>query len=145
MPNVRCPRPARLALGAILGSLVFAGMPGAFAQEIIDTPRGPGLLIYGNYCGPGNRGPAFAPIDALDLACKHHDMCWPEDQGALPACSCNERLHVEAGRVARDPRMPAKTRDTAKFISDLATAIPCQTAAAPGIVVPGAPRRPAIR
>lgn len=143
MPNLRSPILHRLALGAVLCSLAWA--QGAGAQELIETPHGPGFLIYGNYCGPGNRGPAYAPIDALDLACKHHDMCWPEDQTVLPACSCNARLHAEAGRVARDPRTPAKTRETAQFISDFATAIPCDPAAAPGHIVPGAARSRVIR
>lgn len=30
--------------------------------------------IYGNYCGPGNKG--GEPIDAIDHACKNHDMCY---------------------------------------------------------------------
>lgn len=145
MPNLRPPIQDPITLGALLGALLLAWMPGASAQEIVATPRGPGFLIYGNYCGPGNRGPAYAPIDALDLACKHHDMCWPEDQAALPACSCNERLHVEAGRVAHDPRTPPRTRETAQFISDFATVIPCDPAAAPRRHGIAAPRRPAIR
>ncbi len=124
MPNLRT-RLSRLAVLLALAS------PGAAAQELIQTPRGPGLLIYGNYCGPGNRGPAYRPIDALDTACMHHDACWPEDAAMLPACSCNERLHIEAGRVARDPHAPEKTRETAKFISDFATAIPCEPGALP--------------
>ena len=119
MPNLRT-RFSSLAVLLVLGS------PGAVAQELIQTPRGPGLLIYGNYCGPGNRGPAYRPIDALDTACMHHDACWPDDPAMLPACSCNERLHVEAGRVAHDPRAPEKTRETAQFIADFASALPCE-------------------
>ena len=119
MSNLR----TRLSCLAVLAIL---GAPAAGAQELIQTPRGPGLLIHGNYCGPGNRGPAFKPIDALDAACMHHDACWPADPTMLPACSCNERLHVEAGRVARDPRTPAETRQTARFIADVATAMPCE-------------------
>ncbi|WP_313901562.1 hypothetical protein [Methylobacterium sp. J-076] len=87
-------------------------------------------MIYGNYCGPGNRGPAHRPIDALDLACAHHDACWPSDPATLPACTCNARLHAEAGRVARDPRTPDRTRQTAQFIADFASAIPCDEDAA---------------
>lgn len=119
MPNLR----TRLSCLAVLSVLVA---PAAGAQELIRTPRGPGFLIYGNYCGPGNRGPAFRPIDALDTACMHHDACWPADPAVLPACSCNDRLHVEAGRVARDPRAPEKTREIARFIADLASALPCE-------------------
>jgi len=114
-----------------LGLTVFT----ATAQEIVPPgPSGPGgFLIHGNFCGPGNRGPGYPPIDALDRACAHHDACWPDSaSGLLPACACNRRLQVEAGLVARDPRTPAETRQTARFISDFATALPCEEASAHG-------------
>ena len=114
---------ALLTLGLTVGA--------AAAQEIV--PSGPSsrgaLLIHGNFCGPGNRGPGYAPIDALDLACAHHDACWPDPAlGLLPACACNRRLEVEAGLVARDPWSPVETRQTARFIADFATALPCADA-----------------
>ncbi|MCJ2087837.1 hypothetical protein MKK88_17880 [Methylobacterium sp. E-005] len=101
----------------------------ASAQEIIPPgPTGRGaVLIYGNFCGPGNRGPGYRPIDALDRACAHHDLCSADMMsGNLTACACNHRLEVEAGMVARDPRAPAHTRETAQFIADFAAALPCQ-------------------
>lgn len=99
------------------------------AQEIIPPgPNGRGaILIYGNFCGPGNRGPGYRPIDALDLACAHHDACSAEPaSGILTRCACHRRLQTEAGAVARDWRAPARTRQTAQFISDVAAALPCQ-------------------
>lgn len=121
------------SLTAIATALLTLGLVAATAQEIV--PPGPSsrgaLLIYGNFCGPGNRGPGYAPIDALDLACAHHDSCWPDSAlGLLPACSCNRRLQIEAGVVARDPRAPVETRQTARFIADFATALPCADASA---------------
>ncbi|MEL6062503.1 MULTISPECIES: hypothetical protein [unclassified Methylobacterium] len=110
-----------------LGLTAFAGT--AQAQEIIPPgPNGRGaVLIYGNFCGPGNRGPGYKPIDALDRACAHHDACSTDPlSGTLTACACNRRLEVEAGVVARDPRAPAHTRETAQFIADFAAALPCQ-------------------
>jgi hypothetical protein len=103
----------------------------ASAQEIVrpgPSGRG-GLLIYGNFCGPGNRGPGYPPIDALDRACAHHDACWPEpNSGLMPSCACNRRLEVEAGQIARDPRARLETRQAAQFIADFATALPCAEA-----------------
>ena len=99
------------------------------AQEVIPPgPTGRGaVLIYGNFCGPGNRGPGYAPIDALDRACAHHDVCSADLlSSTLTACACNRRLEREAGVVARDPRAPAHTRETARFIADFAAALPCQ-------------------
>ena len=118
-------RDGPFAIGLVTGA--------ATAQEIVPPgPSGRGaLLIHGNFCGPGNRGPAYAPIDALDRACAHHDACWPEtSSGRLPTCGCNRRLEVEAGLVARDPYTPIETRETARFIADFATALPCETASA---------------
>lgn len=122
MPNVRL----RVSRCLLVGAALLLGASGALSQELIQTPRGPGVLIYGNYCGPGNRGPAFKPIDKLDEACMHHDACWPKNPARMPACSCNDRLRVEAAQVARSPHAPGKTRDMAQFISDLAGALPCE-------------------
>jgi hypothetical protein len=112
---------ALLALGLVTGA--------AQAQEIIlPGPRTRGaILIYGNFCGPGSRGPGYKPIDPLDRACAHHDACSTDPaSGVLTTCACNRNLQVEAGRVARDPRAPARTRQTAQFIANFATALPCR-------------------
>jgi len=122
------PRPKAVAT-ALFALALAAGA--ASAQEIVPPgPSGRGaLLIYGNFCGPGNRGPGYPPIDALDRACAHHDACWPDpDSGLMPSCACNRRLEVEAGQVARDPRARAETRQAAQFIADFATALPCAEA-----------------
>ncbi len=129
-------------LSVLLAAFAVPSM--VFAQQVIETPRGPGMLIYGNYCGPGNRGPGFGPIDALDQACAHHDACWPTAPGVLPSCACNARLHREAGAVARSPATNPKTRQMAQFISDFADAIPCDDGSLRGVALP-APRLPAAR
>ena len=124
MIEILSSRPAALALGCALGAAAILPLR---AQELprIDPQRG-AFLIHGNFCGPGNRGPGHPPIDALDLACAHHDACTPPIQsGRLPRCSCHERLSAEAGLVARDPRTPASLRETARFIADGALALPC--------------------
>jgi hypothetical protein len=122
--------PSLTIVATLLPALALLACPvSAQAQEIIPPgPSGRGaVLIYGNFCGPGNRGPGYKPIDALDLACAHHDDCSMDPaSGILTSCACNRRLEVEAGAVARDPRTPAQTRQTAQFISDFATALPCQ-------------------
>ncbi|MCJ2137796.1 hypothetical protein MKK69_27765 [Methylobacterium sp. J-026] len=120
------PHAAAAAL-LVLGLVACAAT--AWAQEIIPPgPSGRGaVLIYGNFCGPGNRGPGYKPIDALDRACAHHDACSADPlSGTLTHCACNRRLEAEAGAVARDRRAPAQTRETAQFIADFATALPCQ-------------------
>lgn len=115
---------SRLVLGCAVAAAAILPLR---AQELPRfDPARRALLIHGNFCGPGNRGPGHPPIDALDRACAHHDACSaPFDSGRLPRCSCHDRLHAEAGLVARDPRTPASVRQTAQFISDGALALPC--------------------
>lgn len=76
--------------------------PGPLKGVVKELRRGP-LLIYGNYCGIGNR-PGAPPVDALDEACMRHDAC--TKTGKLPSCACDDRLRVEATLVAKDPRTP---------------------------------------
>ncbi|SDN59172.1 hypothetical protein SAMN05216360_109219 [Methylobacterium phyllostachyos] len=103
----------------------------ASAQALEVIPPGPAgrgaVLIYGNFCGPGNRGPGYRPIDALDRACARHDACSADPlSGIVTTCACNRRLEVEASAVARNPHAPAHTRETARFIADFITRLPCQ-------------------
>lgn len=121
-----------LRLHVVATTLLVLGLTAfASAQSLEVLPPGPtgrgAVLIYGNFCGPGNRGPGYKPIDALDRACAHHDACSADlSSGLLTTCTCNRRLEVEAGAVSRDPRAPAHTRETAQFIADFAAALPCE-------------------
>ena len=111
-------------------ALVASCVLPAGAQTLPDAKQvfGPlmhGALVYhGNYCGPGQRGHHRRPVDALDLACEHHDMCTPSF--GLPACACNARLHAEASAVARDPSQSFDEREAADFTAEGALAIPCK-------------------
>ncbi len=42
----------------------------------------------------------------------------------MASCACNDRLHLEADRVARNPRMPQKTREDRALHLGFATALP---------------------
>lgn len=123
------------------------------ARVYIPTPRDPknmdpttnGLtLIHGNYCGVGQR--PGGPIDALDVACMHHDACTPT--GRLPTCDCNARLRDEAAAVARDPRQPTELQSMASMVAAAATVMLCKpltsTASAPPPAPPPA-SIPAVR
>jgi hypothetical protein len=118
------------------------------ARVEIPTPRDPknldpttnGLtLIHGNYCGVGSR--PGGPIDALDVACMHHDACTPT--GRLPTCECNARLRDEAAAVARDPRQPVELQSMASMVASAAVVMLCKpltsTVAAPPPSAPPAP------
>lgn len=111
-------------LGAGTAQAQVPGQP--FGGGVPDLKHG-ALLFHGNYCGPGSRGPGRPAVDALDLACMHHDRCSPGfDSGRLPACSCNQRLQTEAAAVASDPAQPDDLRELAQTVSAGATLLPCQ-------------------
>jgi hypothetical protein len=87
-------------------------------------------LIHGNYCGVGSR--PGAPIDALDVACMHHDACTPT--GGIPTCDCNARLRDEAAAVAQDPRQALELQSLASLTAAAAAVMICKpmtSAAAP--------------
>lgn len=97
----------------------------------------PKMLIYGNYCGPGNNAPR-PPIDALDAACARHDACTPN--GAMPPPACNARLEREADAIARDLRQPPDLRAMAGLVAAGATML--QATNRPGIAPVGMPSEP---
>ena len=105
-------------LAAVLFSL---GTSAVSAQNPIADGS---LLIHGHYCGPGNRGYDKAPVDELDAACRHHDLCTPDN--GLPSCACNARLSREAGRVARNRRQPTDLRQLATIVANAAMIPICQ-------------------
>ncbi len=94
------------------------------------------MLLHGNYCGPGNNGPA-APVDALDAACARHDACTPDR--ALAPKACNLRLQVDAERLADDPRQPPDLRMMAGLVASGAAMMPSAPASRPRAPAVAAP------
>jgi hypothetical protein len=134
-----------IAAAPTLAQETAAGVAAGSPKQPSDSrfnldPRTNGAnLVHGNYCGLGNR-PGKSPIDALDVACMHHDACTPDS--GIPDCDCNIRLLEEATAVARDPRQPAELQVMAQMIASAARVMVCKPiinrAAAPP--VPARPR-----
>lgn len=68
--------------------------------------------IYGNYCGPGNRG--GAPVDGLDAACKCHDECY-NDMGYGDS-ACDQKIIDEVQQFLRSKKVTFKQRTFATLI-----------------------------
>ncbi|ACL60110.1 hypothetical protein [Methylobacterium nodulans] len=115
----------RLSLSLLLAAGLAAPVQ---AQGLNPDHRGPTMLIHGNYCGPGNNAP-LPPVDALDVACAHHDACSPD--GGLPSRACNARLAREADLISRDPRQPEDIRMLAGMIALGAGMLPSASPMAP--------------
>ncbi|KQT50511.1 hypothetical protein ASG52_06750 [Methylobacterium sp. Leaf456] len=81
-------------------------------------------LFHGNYCGKGNRGEGFPPIDALDAACMRHDACY--GTAGYSSCACDTVLRREATTVSDDPAVPLETRRRALSVTQAAAAMECR-------------------
>ena len=73
---------------ALLTSLAFVN----------EAKADPALLMWGNWCGPGNVSDGAPPLDPLDAACMRHDMCYTV-QGTGD-CGCDIAFMNELKRMA---------------------------------------------
>ena len=73
-----------------------------------------GLPIYGNYCGPGHGDPTgrTPPIDAVDAACRAHDLCYGSTNYFNCGCDRNLVRSLPAA-IAATPGFAAKAAGAA--------------------------------
>ena len=126
----------RSSVAVVLCSAAIASSP-SLAQEAAPRSQKPASdsrinldprtnganLVHGNYCGLGSR-PGKSPIDALDVACMHHDACTPAS--GIPDCDCNIQLREEAAAVASDPKQPSELQIMASMIASAAAVMICK-------------------
>ena len=75
---------------------------------------GSGAMIYGNYCGPGwgDETGATAPVDAVDAACRAHDLCYAATN--YFNCGCDRALlYAMPGAIAAAPSAAGKAAGAA--------------------------------
>jgi len=79
-------------------------------------------LFHGNWCGAGdaNRAP---PVDALDAACRAHDLCY-ERQGR-GSCACDEAILKATAALVKSRRVPDTVRSKAATVNSLFSAALC--------------------
>lgn len=68
--------------------------------------------IYGNYCGPGNRG--GDPIDDLDAACMKHDKCYFDN--GRDDCDCDTDIVNDVREFMKNGKLKFKQRMYAELI-----------------------------
>ena len=62
--------------------------------------------IYGNYCGPGNKG--GEPIDDLDAACMKHDKCYFAH--GRDDCDCDDDITKDVEAFLKNGKLRFKQR-----------------------------------
>lgn len=93
-----------------------------FALAGYANAGGPGIALYGNWCGPGTDLTALPPLDPLDEACMRHDMCYAST-GSV-ACECDVAFMGELRRI------PYPNKDLylrARAMYDALAMTPCDT------------------
>lgn len=105
-----------MKLIAALSVLVFA-----LCAPLSPTHAGgPGLAMYGNWCGPGTDLNNFPPVDPLDAACMRHDMCYVAT-GSV-ACECDVAF---MGELRSMPYPNSDTFLRARAMYDALAMMPC--------------------
>ena len=114
MPCLRSLMAALLILWAT-GQAVAAPPAGAAPGAV--TP-----LFHGNWCGAGDVNRA-SPVDALDSACRAHDLCY--ERVGRGACACDKALLKATAALVKNPRTPETVRSKAATVNSLFSAALC--------------------
>ena len=87
-------------------------------------PSTEGFPIYGNYCGPlhGDKDGRIPPIDAVDAACRDHDMCYGSTN--YFNCGCDRKL-LQALPIAIASTTTAEGKAAGMLISAHFLGQPC--------------------
>ncbi|MGO4523569.1 phospholipase A2 family protein [Microvirga sp. 2MCAF35] len=79
-------------------------------------------LFHGNWCGAGDANRA-SPVDALDAACRAHDLCY--EQYGRGTCACDRAILKATASIVRSPRVPETIRSKAATVNSLFSAALC--------------------
>ncbi len=99
------------------------------AGQTAASPLAPGSsgaattpLFHGNWCGAGDVNRA-SPVDALDAACRAHDLCY--ERVGRGACQCDKALLKATAALVKSPRTPETVRSKAATVNSLFSATLC--------------------
>jgi Phospholipase A2. len=113
---------------AVLGLLLtVAGAAVAAPATGAAPPAAP--LFHGHWCGAGDENRA-APVDALDAACRAHDLCY--ERAGRGACACDKAFLKATARLIADPKTDEILRSKAATANSLFSATPCVEAGRKG-------------
>jgi hypothetical protein len=64
-----------------------------------------------------------SPVDALDAACRAHDLCY--EQVGRGDCQCDKALLRATATLVKNPRIPETIRSKAATVNSLFSAALC--------------------
>ncbi len=114
-------KPARTS--AVLPFFVLLCSVPALAQGTMGSRTAAPPLFHGHWCGAGDQNRA-APVDALDAACRAHDLCY--ERVGRNACDCDRALLDATAKLVRNVRVAQDVRNKAATVNSLFSAAPCR-------------------
>ena len=115
VPHLRC-------LAALMLLFLWSAAPAAAAPLAGGPSAAPAPLFHGNWCGAGDVNRA-SPVDALDAACRAHDLCY--ERVGRGACQCDKALLKATAALVKSPRTPEAIRSKAATVNSLFSAVLC--------------------
>jgi hypothetical protein len=86
------------------------------------SPAAASPLFHGNWCGVGDANRA-SPIDALDAACRAHDLCY--ERVGRGACVCDRAFLKATAALVKSLKVPEAVRSKAATANSLFSAALC--------------------
>jgi hypothetical protein len=108
--------------GILVCLLVWSASPTAAAPGPAGSPGASTPLFHGNWCGAGDVNRA-SPVDALDAACRAHDLCY--ERVGRGACQCDKVLLKATAALVKSRRIPETVRSKAATVNSLFSAVLC--------------------
>lgn len=115
MPLLRLPAPSACLILCL--TLPVSAMPSPST-----TPEPAPPLFHGNWCGAGDANRA-SPIDALDAACRAHDLCY--ERHGRSSCTCDRAILKATAALVRSRKIPEVVRSKAATVNSLFSAALC--------------------
>jgi len=96
--------------------------PGWAAPSTASVAQPASPLFHGNWCGIGdvNRG---RPVDALDAACRAHDLCY--ERMGRGACACDRAFLKATASLSQSRRIDDAVKAKAAMANTLFALTPC--------------------
>lgn len=96
--------------------------PGIAAPSTAPVTQPAPPLFHGNWCGLGDLN-RRKPVDALDAACRAHDLCY--ERRGRGACSCDRAFLRATAALSQRPTADEATKAKAALANTLFAVTPC--------------------